>query len=407
MKKNPVALALVAVLGVTTFGASAQQAAGPAGVPWGPVMVYPTVDLAYKHNDNIFSQPDGVGKKRSDITVIAPMARLEAKTGPHTFGLTARVEDGTYHNSRSDNYTDFQLGADASWAFSGRAGLKLRADYNQGHDDRGSVVGAGVGATPDRYQTTGVAGVFGYGAEGAQGRIEVDAGYLTKRYDNNQFLSATTGTRFYDRDETRYGATFFWKVMPKTQVLVQAGQTHFDYNNGTYQSAGLTVRDSVETRYLLGVTWEATYATTGIFKVGQVDKNFKNSSVPDFSGMTWEGIVKWRPLSYSGVDFYANRKPSEASLGSATFDTTTGLAWNHAWNSRLASTLSYSHLRQDYKGLGFDRRDSTDFYGAKLTYQVQRWLKLGAGYDFADKSSTAPLGGYDRNIFTVFLTGSL
>ena len=409
MKKNLISIAVVAILGGVACGASAQEGVAPAsgGIAWGPVMAYPSVDLTYKNNDNLFSQPDGPNKKSSDILVITPAARLEAKTGANTFGVGLRVEDGTVFNSRPDNYTDYQIGADAALALSGAAGLKIRADYNQGHDERGAIVGAGIGPTPSRYLTTGVSGVFGYGTPGAPGRFELDGGYLAKRYDNNQFLSPTTGTRFEDHDESRYGGTFYWRVMPKTKIVVQAGQTSFDYNNSVFSSAGLKQRDSVETRFLTGVTWDATYATSGTLKVGYIDKNFKSSQVQDYSGASWDASISWLPLSYSNVNFFASRKPNEASYGSSTMDTATGLGWTHAWNSRMSSILSYNHVRQDYKGLGFERRDSTDYAGAKLTYQVQRSLKIGAGYDYTDRSSTAVGSDYNRNVFSVFLTGAL
>lgn len=396
---------LALVLAFSAASALAEQPAREGGIPWGPVMVYPAVDVTLKHDDNIFSQASG--ERTSNIIVVAPKVRLEAKTGPHEFGLSAGFEDGTFTSSRSDNYTDFQVGADASWVFSGRAGLKLRADYNKGHDARGSVVGAGGGPTPDVYHTTGLAGVFGYGSEGAQGRIEVDAGVLNKRYDNNRFLTATTGTRFSDRDETRYGATFFWKVMPKTQLVFQAAEARFDYDDGDYATAGLNVRDSKERRFLVGATWDATYKTTGIFKLGHVKKDFRDSALPDYSGLSWEGIVKWSPLTYSTIDFMTSKKPSEATLGSATVDRTVGLVWNHAWSSRLSSAVSYNNTRSDYQGLAVARRDTVDAFGAKLSYQALRWFKVGAGYDFTNKKSTADAGGYDRNIFSVFVGAAL
>ena len=64
--------------------AVAQESSKPSGVPVGPMVAYPEVDLTFKSNDNIYSQPASGTRKSSNITVIAPKIKLQAKDGPHT-----------------------------------------------------------------------------------------------------------------------------------------------------------------------------------------------------------------------------------------------------------------------------------------------------------------------------------
>ena len=52
--------------------AVAQESSKPSGVPVGPMVAYPEVDLTFKSNDNIYSQPASGTRKSSNITVIAP-----------------------------------------------------------------------------------------------------------------------------------------------------------------------------------------------------------------------------------------------------------------------------------------------------------------------------------------------
>lgn len=397
-RKNSIAFALAAALGGSACGVSAQESPSSAtGIVWGPVTVNPSLDASVRHDDNIFSQQ--TGEQGSNISVLAPMIRLGTRTGAHEYGLTARIEDGTYHSSEADNYTDYQVAADASLAFSVRTGLRLRAEHNRGHDARGSVVGQAFGSTPNEYTTTGVSGVFGYGAEGAQGRIEINGGRLARRYKNNPALTAVS-----ERDEERVGGTFFWRVMPKTHLLFQVGQTDFDYKLPTSN------RDNRERRYLVGITWDATQKTTGTFNIGRVRKDF--SSLPDFSGISWEGQIKWSPVTTSTIDVLLSKRPNESDLGSATVDNTTGLAWNHAWNSRLSSALSYTRTRSEYQGSGFnsligDRRDTTNAYGVRLSYQAKPWLRVGAGYERFDRTTTAAGESYDRGLVSVFVGAAL
>jgi len=412
MKKNfPVRnLALhasIASIFALSLPVLAQDAGGPAGIPWGPVKVYPEVDVTFKSNDNIYSQPATATRKSANITVLSPKVKLEAKTGPHTFDATYRVEHGSYSGVSSNNYTDQGLTGNAAWVFSGRSGLKLSAGYLQGHDDLGSVPGVATHANPDKWHQSSLTGVAGFGAEGAQGRIEVDGGLTSKRYDNFKTTAAgLPDNTKRDRDDSKIGATFYWRIAPKTQLLFQATQTKYDYDQNSF--AGWTTLDSTDRNYLVGVTWEAAAKTTGIFKVGSVKKDFSDASLRDFSGTSWDATVKWSPLTYSSFDFNTGKSPGESTIGNASFDTKYGVVWNHAWNSRVSSAVSYNNTKNEYQtNAGIGQTDKINALGLKLNYQWMRTVKLGMGYDRTDKTSNVAASEYKRNIYSIFLNAAI
>lgn len=407
--------AAVAGLFCVAVPAIAQDSGKPSGVPMGPMVAYPEVDLTFKSNDNIYSQPASGTRKSANITVLAPKIKLEAKDGPHTFDATYRVEHGSYNGVSSANYTDQALGANANWVFSGRAGLKLSAEYMLGHDDQGAVPGTATHANPDKYHQTTFNVLGGYGAEGAQGRIELEGGTVSKRYDNFRFTTANPAlpdNTKRDRDDAKIGATFYWRVAPKTQLLFQAVQTKYDYTqaNAPATAPAGTQLDSTERKYNFGVTWEAAAKTTGIFKVGHTKKDFDSSSLADFSGSGWEAQIKWSPLTYSSVDFTTGRSPSESTLGSASMDSRYGINWNHAWNSRLSTVASYNQTDSDTKNTTAAaniQSDKTKAYGLKLNYQWLRTVKVGMGYDRTDKTSTSATSAYKRDIWSLFLNAAI
>ncbi|MBK7016878.1 MAG: outer membrane beta-barrel protein [Zoogloea sp.] len=387
--------------------AVAQESSKPSGVPVGPMVAYPEVDLTFKSNDNIYSQPASGTRKSSNITVIAPKIKLEAKDGPHTYDVGYRVEHGSYSGVSSANYTDQALSANANWVFSGRAGLKLGAEYMLGHDDQGAVPGAATHANPDKYHQTSFNALAGYGAEGAQGRVEVEGGVINKRYDNFKLTAAgLPDNTKRDRDDTKLGATFYWRVAPKTQLLFQAVQTKYDYKPNSF--AGWTTLDSTDRKYLVGVTWEAAAKTTGIFKVGQTKKDFSDASLRDFSKAGWEGQIKWSPLTYSSFDFSSSKTPGESTIGNASLDTRHGVNWNHAWNSRVSSVASYNYTDTDYQSnAGVSQSDKINAYSLKVNYQWMRTIKLGAGYERTDKSSTSATSAYKRDIWSIYLNAAI
>lgn len=408
---NPMGVALASLFAFS-LPAIGQDAPGkPTGIPWGPVTVYPEADLTFKSNDNIYGQK--LVKKSANITVLAPKVKIEAKDGPHTYDATYKVERGTYSGVSSASYTDQALTGNAAWVFTGRSGLKLTADYQLGHEDQGSIPGATTHATPDKFRQTSFKGLAGYGAEGAQGRIEVDGDLTSRRYDN--FKSDAFGNpdnTKRDRDNTKLGATFYWRVMPKTQLLFQAVQNKVDYKTGSFVGVGgaasWTTLDSTERNYLVGVTWEAAAKTTGIFKVGRLKKDFSDAGLRDFSATNWDATIKWSPLTYSSFDFTTGRSTSEASTGNASLDTKYGVNWSHAWNSRLSSVASFNNTKAEYQGnAGVAQTDKTNALGLKLSYQWTRNFRVGAGYDRTDKTSSNVGSEFKRNLYSVFLNAAI
>ncbi|MCX7166518.1 MAG: outer membrane beta-barrel protein [Rhodocyclales bacterium] len=395
--------------------AVAQDAGKPAGIPWGPVVAYPEVDLGFKSDDNIYSQHSSRSRSSSNIFVVAPKIKLEAKDGPHVYDVGYKVENGSHSFSSTDNYTDQALSANAAWKFSGRSGLKLGAEYMLGHDARGSVPGVGHNA-PDEYHQTSLNALYGYGADGAQGRFEVEAGWISKRFDNFRFDAASNPDNTKrDRDDTKLGGTFFWRIAPKTQLVLLVAQTNYDYKASSF--AGWTTLDSTDRKYQAGVTWEATANTTGIFKVGTVRKNFSDAARNDFSQSGWEGAVKWSPLTYSNFDFVSSRLPSESTVAGASRDTRHGATWNHVWSSQFSTALSYNLTESTYEYSATDTRpasgsqkDKTSALGLKLNYKWTRIVKLGVGYDRTDKTSSNFVGtdpGYKKNIYSIFLNAAI
>lgn len=383
-------------LSSAALAADSSEANKPAGIPVGPLTVYPTIDVTVKHDDNIAQS--NTGRISSNVTIIAPAVTLEGKSGANFFGLKYRLEDGNYSRSGNDDYTDQFAGAYASFALGVRGDLKLNADYTEQHDARGTIAGQNA-SYPEEYRTSGVRGAFSWGAEGAPGKIELEAGYLDKEYTTN-----FSGIQQYsDRENKDAGATFYWKVMPKTQLLFQAKQTEIDYKHVL-----LTNQDSTETRYYVGATWEATALTSGTVKLGTLKKDFE--AHPSYSTGSWDVGVTWSPLTYSHFNLNTNRQTNEvdSSVGDAVRSSNYALAWKHDWNSFLASNVRMGKLEEDYVlngSVAGQRADSSKTFGLGFDYQARRWLKLGADYSHTDRSSNLGANDFKRNVL-MFTAGA-
>jgi hypothetical protein len=390
--KGLVACAAALTLGGFAPGGQAQESAtgAPAGFGVGPLKAFPGVDLAIGRDDNLYSSD--ANKRSSNFTILSPYLRLEGTPGPHKFDAAFRLDSGRFSDASADDYDDYALTGNADLVFTGRAGLRLKAEHRRAHDPRGST-DRPFGAEPDEFNYTGAEGIFGYGAQGAQGRIEVDAGYFEKRYQNNRAFTEAS-----DYDVGSAGGTFLWRVQPKTQLLFQGKRHEFDYRLPS------STLDSTENRLYVGARWEATAKTDGTVKIGRLKKDFRDASREDVSSGSWDVGVRWSPLTYSAVDLQTSKQTTESTgFGNTILTKAHSLTWSHDWSSRFRTQV-LGNLRND-KYQGATREDDTRTAGVRLTYQFRRWLRFGVEYLRTDRDSDIQAFDYQRN-FILFSVGA-
>ncbi len=363
----------------------------PAPIKAEPFDITPWV-VAGVGNDSNVGLSDA-NKVSSRITVLNPAVAAALKGDAQSYVAKYYGSYGRYASSSKDDYYDHALALDADNTWTGRLDSHVRLDYIKGHDPRNALR---LNNAPERWHTSFARAAMHYGAEGAEGQVDVEAGYGSKRYDTN-----TAVTSGFDRDERPLAGTFYYRLAPETQALVQVRDTHF-----AYVSSFSSALSSSERRYLVGIRWLATAKTEGSLKVGTMKKTFDTGVLPSGSGTTWEGSVKWSPLTYSIIDLSAMRTMNEAT-GTGNFIITSqqSMNWNHDWSSRTRSTLAVENATDSFQGAA--REDKRKNYGLKLSYGVERWLRVGAELQRQDRSSTDAQFSYTRNLSLFTVEGSL
>lgn len=380
-------------LGLPASAAGALSEAG-GGIRVGPLRLIPTLDLARGYDDNLYQRQTNV--LGSAYVMTSPALRLESPPGQLRFDVTLRMDATRYDSAPADNTLSYGLTGNMEMTFTGRASMRLRAEHRHGSDPRGFTDRA-ISATPDEWDNTGAEGVFRYGAQGAQGRIEIDTAYYLRRYTNNRATTAAA-----DRDTSQLGGTFYWRVRPKTELLLQTQFRRIDY---VLPSVSL---DSTEQRHYLGLKWEATAATTGIAKFGWLEKRFDAGSRNGISESSWDIGVRWSPRTYSVVDLVTSRQTGESSgLGDAIVGTNYGLTWSHAWSSRLRTQAIASYRNDQFTGAGISRQDNVSTLGGKVLYDFRRWLRFGVEYTHSERDSSAFGLDYRRNVILFTVGGTL
>jgi hypothetical protein len=374
-------------------GPEATSPSGPASVRIADSSVYftPYLGLGIGYDDNLFYSNSN--EKSSYLYVLSPGVRFDARDASKVFSVSYQSQYGVYTSSRNDDYWDHFIAASFDTIMAPSLYGRLNYYFVHGHDPRG-LTDRPAQETPDKYEDSRPGVTLAYGSPGARGRLEAYYSYETRKYINNRDTTVAS-----DRDVPEYGAAFYWRVMPKTSVLVEARRTDQDYR---LSSSPL---DSQEERYYAGVTWEATAATSGTIKVGELRKRF-DSGLPNFSGTSWEGLITWLPRSYSKFDFYSARYPTESTgLGSFILSDATGVVWTHNWSSYFSTGVTARYQRDRYQS--FDRNDDIASVGLRFGYKFRRWLTVGAEYSHTKRDSNLDIYDYTKNLYFLTLTASL
>ncbi|MCP3669185.1 MAG: outer membrane beta-barrel protein [Gammaproteobacteria bacterium] len=388
---GPSALLLVAGVAASAGVFAADDDQG--GIEVGPGYLYPTLTIEEIYDDNIFDQ-DG-SEKGSLITKITPELRYELEGEYQRYSLSGGVSKGIFHSSRDDSYLDGKALAEAFFTPTDRITYGVDFGYVEGHEDRGSGDSEGNATlfkSPDEYHEWSSNLHFVYGLDEIYApQIRLLAGYNDREFDNNR--TRTVGS---DVETTTLRGGFTFRIAPHTALELEASSVGSDYNGTGSDRTGYAV--------LAGLSWEATYQTTGFLKVGASKVNFDSSAREDTSWEpSWLVGVNWEPLEYSSFTFSTARDITGGVTGEpdsdVSEDTEFTASWRYEWTDYILSTVSYSRLEEEY--WQSTRDDTTHTYAFDVAYAMRDWLTLGAGYSHEEKDSNAANLDYKDNIYYV------
>ena len=355
-----------------------------------PFFIYPYLGVGIGYNDNLTGVSED--RIRSGFAVVSPRVRVDAKSGADTYSLTFDGNFGKYFSSSANDFTEAILVARSSNQFTARADLDANAFYIVNQDPGGSVDRAFTG-TPDRWRGGGAFATFGYGAQSAQGRFELDAGVTDKQYTNNREV-----TEAFDVSTWRATGRFFYRVAPNTRLLAEIGYTAYDYKSSPF--------DSDEQRILLGATWDITALTSGTVKLGYITKKFRQDGIEGYYGPTGEISIRWQPRSYSTVEVVGLYAPADSTgTGVFTIDTSLGARWEHYWSRYFLTRVFATYVNSVLEGAS--RTDHIGNVGIGAFYDVRSWLRVGANYSFDNRNSNVPGFSFSRNVILLTIAGTL
>lgn len=366
------------------------------GIALGDGRLYPKFRLEAFHDDNLTSVASNEIKTFG--LFFSPGLAYELKGAKKRFLADYNLSGATHESSRRDDYIDHRALLGYEYTPTSRVSLGVEGEYFDSHDPRGAGAAEGSGIIqdmPDEWHHVRLGGNLAYGASAARARFEADIDFTDKDYDNNRDVTAVR-----DREDIAATGRLYYRLLPKTSLLLEGRATRYDYDRAAPNSASL---DGLTSEALLGITWEGTFKTTGAARFGYIRKDFDAAGRRAGESFAWELGVQWRPRSYSIFNLNTARNFQETNgAGDFIIDDSVSLSWAHSWSERLRTRLLFSFARNDFEADDTGRADERLSAGADVVYALGDHLEIGLGYDYEQRDSNQNTFDYQRNIVRIF-----
>lgn len=370
----------------------------PLGVRAGSFMLHPGVELAVDYNDNVFysydnEQSDTIFHVRPYITAISNWSR-------HSLSVRLAADVGRYADFGVRDYEDYFLTVDGRFDFTGRNNLGYRFDALQLHEDlnaRDSVQGIeptvyhllGAGLSYDHYfNRLSLGGSLDWQQLRYDDVLGEDGEIIDNEDRDRQSVAATITAGYQFKTDKRAFVTVGWDETDYDQ--------EFDRNGYHRDSSGFSVRG--------GMDFTITNLLIGDVSIGYFERDYDDPLLQDVDGIGLGAGLTWLPTQLTTVraNVTSSVEDSASITASGYFRTLYSLRVDHELlrNLQLTGRLSYSD--SDYETVidapvGARTSDQVWRAGLGVNYFINRWMFVGASYDYQNLDTNVANDGYKVN----------
>lgn len=365
---------LVTLLVSVPFGSAALALDLGEWIPG--LKVSPFFSQRVEYESNVFQVPSH--SKDDIIFKMIPGFLADYTFGPHSLSAGYRAEILRYLDLTSQD-TVHHIGVGQLRLDFPRTLLNLRDDFVRTSDPPGTeLTGRILSSTnvlkPDaEYRWTPT---FSSGLSYSWAHVRFDDRFIAD---------------LIDRDEHLAGASVFWKVVPKGDLL-------FNYTYGRVIFTTATDRDYTDHIITVGLRGDITAKLSSSFRVGYLIRTPDSSSQTGFSGLFLAGDTTYRPTERTTITLVTQRTTQESTFGTGAFYVTSNAFLSATQQflpklsvtARLGGGINDYSTKQSADGKTDFRSDNFLLAGAQVDYDIQPWLRVGLEYQRTSRDSNFP-----------------
>lgn len=370
----------------------------PLGVRAGSFMLHPGVELAAEYNDNVLysynnEQSDTIFHVRPYITAISNWSR-------HSLTVRLAADLGRYADFDIRDYQDYFLTVTGRFDFTGRNNLGYRMDAMQLHEDLNSR-DSEQGIEPTVYHLLG--GGLTYDHYFNRFSLGGSLDWQELNYDNALAESGVViDNTDRDRQTVRASLNGGYQFKTDKRAFVTVGWDETDYDE-EFDRSGYH-RDSSGLSVSGGLDFTITNLLTGDVSLGYFERDYDDPELQGVDGFGFGAGLTWLPTQLTSVRFNVSSsiEDSASSTASGYFRTLYAVRVDHELMRNLQLTGRLSFSDSDYETVidapvGSRTSDQVFRAGLGLNYFINRWMWVGATYDYQNLSTNVANDGYKVN----------
>ena len=345
------------------------------GIRFGELRIHPAFSLTEQYESNVFQTP--TNEQGDFSTRISPGFALHLPTGRHDFYGGYRPEFVKYARLKNQDTINHFATLGMNLDFPGGLLVNVNNVFSKSTESPLSDV---TGPVKNLQDILGSSVEYRL-AERYSIALSHNLYYINYLQQQDEFL---------DRVENRVGLTGYYRIFPKTDVLLEPG-----YGRIEYLQSSSTNRNANNYYILAGLRSEPTARLRGLTKVGYLFREPQTVGTKGFDGFVTSNQWGYQMTDKTSWTLTFERRPFESSFTNNDFYISIFgiLTVNYIFTPNLSFQADLGAALNQYPvtatlGTQTAKRDDTLFAaGAGLTYTFTRWLKVRADYHFDRRNS--------------------
>ncbi len=374
----------------------------PVGVHLGGFTLYPGVTVQESYDSNIYATPSNAVDDW--ITSVRPRVDLKSNWDEDSLNFHGGANIVRYANHDTENYEDYDFGADGKLVILHDARMLGNAGYNLEHLPRSSPNSISNQRELTQFSDTsaGLSGEKEFNWLSLKLDWNFDRYVFSDAQSNSGALIAWGRQNF---NENRVTLHTGYEFVPGRQVYLLGAYDRRSYDNDSDMSGFNRNSDG----YTVGAGLK--YDLTGILFAdvfaGYREQDYRDSRLGSLLGPTGGAKLTWNVTRLTTITGSITRDVDETIFSNSAgyFATREDLKIDHELLRNLLINLTGGHEEDAFQGT--ERDDNVFNAGLGAQYLLSRMFQLKGGYTFQTRSSNQPGNSFDDHVVYLGLTTRL
>jgi hypothetical protein len=365
------------------------------GIRAGGFLIYPSTSINGQYNDNIFATKDN--EEDDFIFTFSPQIAVRSNFPRHSLDFTVQTDVGQYVDHTDENFWDYNAEVGGRLDITRSNRLTAAARFGREHEERDDPEDPGADVTREPVEYYVFGGDLGF--EQDFNRFNVG---LLGTFDRRDYNEEDPDINEDERDRNLYGARLRtgYFISPRINAFLQGG-----YRREQRDASNRSGRDNDVYTGAVGTAIDFTGLLFGEAFVGWSLQEFDDSQFDSENGLTYGVGMTWNPTQLTSLRLDGAGGFTPSDVGSSSLESRIGLRVDHELLRNVLIGAEVGYRRDDFQDA--DRTDNRFDVGPDITYLLNRYLSVGAGYTFTTQTSDDSEEEFTRNLFTLRLTAQL